>query len=252
MDLTEAIPQKILRKYYQLAVSKSIWEFKSHPEEVRYALLAIFLEMRRKVVIDDLIEILIQIIHKIKIKSQKKVTKTLVKQIRKIHGKEKILLDFASASLENPKGIIEETLYPIIGGKKRLKALVEDLCSSREYGERVQSTIRRSYSSYYRQIIPIILDLINFRSNNRHYKPIIEALEIIKKNIESKATYFPQGEKVPIKGVISNQMKEFVIEKEEGKKNRFNRINYEICTFQALRDRLRCKEVWARRGRSLS
>lgn len=32
-------------------------------------------------------------------------------------------------------------------------------------------------------------------------------------------TYFPQGEKVQIKGVISNQIKEFVIEKEEGKKN---------------------------------
>ena len=31
MDLTKAIPQKILRKDYQLAVSKSIWEFKSHP-----------------------------------------------------------------------------------------------------------------------------------------------------------------------------------------------------------------------------
>lgn len=143
--------------------------------------------MRRKVVFDDLIEILIQIIHKIKIKSQKKVTKTLVKQIRKFHGKEKILLDFASVSLEN-QGIIEETLYPIIiiGGKKCLKALVEDLCSSREYDERVQSTIRRSYSSYYRQIIPIILDLINFRSNNRYYKPIIETLEIIKKNIDPK------------------------------------------------------------------
>jgi TnpA family transposase len=245
MDVTEGIPQKILRKYYQRAVSKSIWEFKSHPEEVRYALLAIFLEMRRKIVIDDLIEILIQIIHKIKIKSQKKVTKTLIKQIRKIHGKEKILLDFASTSLANPRGIIEETLYPVIGGEKRLKALVEDLCSSREYDERVYSTIRRSYSSHYRQIIPTILDLINFRSNNTSYQPIIEAIEIIKKNIQSKATHFPRGEKVPVKGVIPNQMKDLVIEKEEGKKPRINRISYEICTFQSLRDRLRCKEVWA-------
>ena len=245
MNVTENIPPKLLRKYYQRAVSQSIWEFKEHPKEIRYALLALFLDTKRKTIIDDLIELFIQIVHKIKIKSEKKVERTLVKEIKKVSGKEKILLDMANTSLENPEGIIEKTLYPIVGGRKRLKALVDELCSKREYEERVYSAIRRSYSSHYRQIIPDILDLIDFKSNNTKYQPLVEAIHVIKRNMRSKSLYFPEEEDVPIRGVISHQMKEVVIQKEKNKNHRFNRINYEICVFQSLRDRLRCKEIWA-------
>ena len=34
-----------------------------------------------------------------------------------------------------------------------------------------------------------------------------------------------------------------MIEK-QGQVERINRINYEICVLQALRERLRCKEIW--------
>ena len=246
MNLTDEIPAKLLRKYYQRAVSQSIWEFKQHPQEIRYSLLALFLDTKMRTITDDLIELFIQIIHKVKIKSEKKVEKTLVKEIRKVHGKEKILLNMANTSLKNPSGIIEEILYPVVGGKKRLKALVDELCSKREYNERVYSTIRRSYSSHYRQIIPDILDLIDFRSNNTKYQPLVRAIQVIKRNMRSKSLYLPQDEDVPVKGVIPNHMKEMVIYQEENEKPRFNRINYEICVFQSLRDRLRCKEIWVK------
>ena len=241
--LTDQISAKVLRKYYQRAISQSIWEFKRQPEEIRYALLALFLDARRKIITDDLIELLIQITHKIKINSEKKVEKTLVKEIRKVYGKEKILFDMATTAIENPEGIIEETLYPIVGGKERLQDLVKELSSQKEYNERVYSTIRRSYSSHYRQIIPDILDLIDFKSNNTDYQPLVQAIQIIKKHIRSKMHYLPQEEDIPIEGVIPTQLKDIVIE-DKNDELCFNRINYEICVFQSLRDRLRCKEVW--------
>ncbi|MEM7175181.1 MAG: Tn3 family transposase [Chlamydiota bacterium] len=242
-QLTDQIVPKILRKYYQRAVSQSIWEFKRQPEEIRYSLIALFLDVRRKIIIDDLIELLIQITHKIKINSEKRVEKTLVKEIRKIYGKEKILLDMATTSLEHPDGVIAETLYPVVGGKERLEALAKELSSKREYNERVYSTIRRSYSSHYRQMIPHILNLIDFKSNNTEYQPLIQAVQIIKKYIDSKLKYLPQEEAIPFQGVIPNQLQDIVIE-EKNDTLRFNRINYEICVFQSLRDRLRCKEIW--------
>lgn len=232
--LTDQTSPKVLRKYYQRAISQSIWEFKRQPKEIRYALLALFLDVRRKIITDDLIELLIQITHKIKINSEKKVEKTLVKEIRKVYGKEKILFDMATTAVKNPQGIIEETLYPIVGGRERLLDLVKELSSQKEYNERVYSTIRRSYSSYYRQIIPDILDLIDFKSNNSDYQPLVQAIQIIKKHIRSKMHYLPQDEDIPIEGVIPNQLKDIVIE-EKSNELRFNRINYEICVFQSFK-----------------
>lgn len=241
--LTDQIFPKVLRKYYQRAVSQSIWEFKRQPQEIRYALLALLLDVRRKVITDDLIELLIQITHKIKINSEKKIEKTLVKEIHKVYGKEKILFDMATTAIENPEGIIEETLYPVVGGKQRLQDLVKELSSQKEYNERLYSKIRRSYSSHYRQIIPDILDLIDFKSNNTEYQPLVQGIQIIKQHIRSKMHYLPQEEDIPIEGVIPNQLRDIVIEEKNGNL-RLNRINYEICLFQSLRDRLRCKEVW--------
>lgn len=43
--------------------------------------------------------------------------------------------------------------------------------------------------------------------------------------------------------MVKPKWRDVVIEK-HGKTLRINRINYEICVLQALRDRLRCKEIW--------
>lgn len=38
--------------------------------------------------------------------------------------------------------------------------------------------------------------------------------------------------------------REIVVEKDDKDQERINRINYEISALQALRDKLRCKEIW--------
>ena len=49
---------------------------------------------------------------------------------------------------------------------------------------------------------------------------------------------------MPIEGVITGKWREIVLEKDKDGTGRINRINYEICVLQALRERLRSKEIW--------
>src|SRR5215211_6997206 len=59
--------------------------------------------------------------------------------------------------------------------------------------------------------------------------------------------YFRVDE-IAIEGVIRPKWRDIVLEDAPGGGQRINRINYEICyeicVLQALRERLRCKEVW--------
>ena len=73
---------------------------------------------------------------------------------------------------------------------------------------------------------------------------MIEALELLKRFAGSKAHGFPPKETVPVDGVVRGLWREAVIETEADGRSRVNRITYEICVLEALRDRLRCKEIW--------
>ena len=49
---------------------------------------------------------------------------------------------------------------------------------------------------------------------------------------------------MPIDGVIPTAWRSFVTITDNDGRTRVNRITYEICVLQALRERLRCKEIW--------
>ena len=52
-------------------------------------------------------------------------------------------------------------------------------------------------------------------------------------------------DEVPIEGVVRPKWRDIIIEEApDGSTTRINRINYEICILQTLREKLRCKEVW--------
>src|SRR5208283_399240 len=75
-------------------------------------------------------------------------------------------------------------------------------------------------------------------------RPVIKALELIKKYTPVTTRYFNNDNEMPIDGVVKPGMRETVIEKDDNGKERINRINYEIVVLQALREKLRCKEIW--------
>src|SRR4051794_19398930 len=73
--------------------------------------------------------------------------------------------------------------------------------------------------------------------------PLLDALGAIRRAEGEGRQYFRDDE-VAIEGVIRPKWRDVVLEDAPGGGQRVNRINYEICALQTLRERLRCKEVW--------
>jgi TnpA family transposase len=93
-------------------------------------------------------------------------------------------------------------------------------------------------------MLPPLLEVLTFRSNNEQYKPLIEALAIVAAYLEEKDAYYPQDQEVPIADVIQKQWQSWIYQKDSDGRRRIRRVRYELCVLQALRDKLRCKEIW--------
>src|SRR6266705_2009037 len=102
--------------------------------------------------------------------------------------------------------------------------------------------MRQKYGHHYRQMLPLILEHLTFRSENR-FQPVIEALAVIKQYLGTKGPYFPAEEQVPLDGVVMPSWRDTVLEEHEGTV-RINRQYYELCVLQRLEHAVKCKEVW--------
>lgn len=243
-EILKQIPVKTLATYKTRVASQSTWETKRHPPNCRYALAAIFLYLRKAEIIDALIELLIQIIHKLTVRADNKVKKILLKDFKKVYGKNQLLYQIAGAALEQPQGLIEDVIFPIVN-KSTLDNLIKEYKSNGPgYKNEVHKVIRASYSNHYRRMVPRILDNLPFQSSNERHQPILDAWQFIKENKDSSQQYFLLNSEIPVDGVISLKWRDVVIEKNKKGHEKVNRINYEICVLQALREKLRCKEIW--------
>ena len=93
-------------------------------------------------------------------------------------------------------------------------------------------------------MVPAILAALEFRSNNDVHRPVIQALELLRRYADSRVHYYAATDDVPIKGIVKKDWLDLVVEKDEDGTERVNRINYELALLKALRERLRCKEIW--------
>lgn len=99
--------------------------------------------------------------------------------------------------------------------------------------------MRGSYAGHYRRILPKLLSVLEFRSNNAVHRPVLEALDWIRQAFNTGCRVTPRNG-VPIEGVIPPKWRGTII----GKDGRINRISYELCVLSQLRDRIRAKEIW--------
>ncbi len=92
-------------------------------------------------------------------------------------------------------------------------------------------------------MIPRLLAALDFRSNNGAHRPLLDALAAIRRAEGDGRQYFSVDE-IATDGVIRPKWRDIVIEDAPGGGKRVNRINYEFCVLQTLRERMRYKEVW--------
>lgn len=138
----------------------------------------------------------------IKVRAEHKEEKRLLNHFIRVDGKQQLLFDLSEAMLEHPEGIIKEILYLIVG-QARLEALVEEAKQTGPFRRAVQTRIGSSYSHHYRQILPPLLEVLEFRSNNARHRPLIDALEVVKTYLEAEhRTFYPMDALVPMQDVI--------------------------------------------------
>ena len=212
-------------------------EMRRHASEKRFGLLAVYLMHRRSQLIDGLIGLLLEVVHRLGTRSRRKVIQGIAADIGAVHGKERLLVEIAAAALDHPEGRIEDVIFPIAGAAK-LRAVIDEHRAKGTLDARIQQTMRNSYASHYRRMLPPLLQALRFRSNNAMWHPILSALDLIIRFAEAGRRVVSEND-IPA-GTVPGKWRSAVID-ESG---RVNVVSFELCVLTQLRERIRAKEIW--------
>jgi TnpA family transposase len=213
-------------------------EMRRHTPARQLGLYAIYLLSREAQLTDAMIDLLIETVHKIATRSRRKIVSEIARDIERVHGKERLLVEIANAAIEEPSGRICDVIFPI-AGKDKLAAIVRESHAKGALDRRIYRVMRGSWASHYRRMLPNLLSILEFRSNNVVWRPVLAALDWIRSKVDDGCRFVPVQD-VPIDEVIPARWRSSVIDDD----GRVNRISYELCVLTQLRDRLRSKEIW--------
>ncbi|HNO58189.1 MAG TPA: Tn3 family transposase, partial [Accumulibacter sp.] len=175
---------------------------------------------------------------------ERKVERELLEDLKRVSGKQNLLFNLADATLTQPDGVVRDVVFPVVG-EQTLRDLVKEWkATGPTYRVTLRTVIRNSYQGHYRRMVPTLLAALEFRSNNDRHRPVMDALDLVKRFADTKVHTFPADEEVPLDGVVRGLWREAVMEKDAAGRDRVNRVTYEIAALEALRERLRCKEIW--------
>ena len=239
----DGIPAKFIDQFSQRCSTESIRELRRHPVAIRYSMVAMYCWRRRQQMTDSLLDRLLDVIHHLGTRAEKKIDQRQFAQFKKVRGKARLLFKLAEATVDHPDGIIKEVVYPIVGQKTLQQLVVEFKAIGFDFEREVQGQMRSSYGHHYRRMLMPVLEALRFDSNNAVHRPVIDALNVLKANRDNTNRYYA-ADAVPLAGVVPRKWRKVLVEKSKQGEERVNRINYEICVLQALRRRLRTKELW--------
>lgn len=218
--------------------SEKASEMRRHAPARRLGMYAVFLMTREAEIVDGLVDLLIETVHRIGAKAERKVAMAVARDVEAVYGKEKLLADIAVATIARPDGTVCDVIFPI-AGEKKLAAIIKEHQARGVWPRRVYETMRSSYAGHYRRMLPHLLEVLEFRSNNGAHRPVLDALAWIRRMIDDGRRIIRREDGVPIEGVVPAKWRDAVIDD-----GRINRISYELCVLTALRERIRCKEIW--------
>jgi hypothetical protein len=124
-DLFRQVPHKVLRLYRQRVMVEEPFELRRHPTPVRLTLLAAFCTLRSQELTDNLVDVLLQVVHRISRKAERRVEHELLDDLKRVNGKHGLLFRLADASLAQPDGVVREVVYPVVP-EPTLRELVKE------------------------------------------------------------------------------------------------------------------------------
>ncbi|MFG2826814.1 Tn3 family transposase [Streptomyces sp. NPDC048434] len=234
--------EKLVAAWRARAIKMYPSDFRDTSEDVRITLLAALCSSRQAEITDALVDLLIALVHKINTRAERRVEKQLTAELKKVRGKEGILFKLAEAAVGKPDEVVRRALYPVVGEKTLKDLVAEAKANEKVFKAKVRTTLRSSYSSYYRQMLPPLLNTLGFKCNNTAYQPVMDAMKLLKKyaGVDGKTRFYDAADVVPMDGVVRKEWREAVVDD----KGRVERIPYELCVLVALRDAVRRREIY--------
>jgi hypothetical protein len=156
-----ASPRDLERCRRRVAV-EAPHELRRHPDAARITWLAAFVYLRARSLTDDLVDLLIETIHRIGARAERKVERELLNDIKRVGGKQNLLFELADATLAQPDGVVREVVFPVVG-EETLRDLVKEWKATGPTYRTTLRTVIRNSSGAAR------------RSCDRHHPPFFPA-----------------------------------------------------------------------------
>ena len=184
--------------------------------------------------------LLIELVHRISVRAERKVENELSSEFRRVHGKQGILFKLAAPAVDHPDELVRTALYPVVGEATLRDLVAEARADERTFSTRVRVQLRSCYSHHYRRGLPKLLKALRFRCNNTAHKPVMDALDLLERYDGSAEKSYAAGDVVPLDHVVPDDWRPAVVDE----RGRVERIPYELCVLVALRAAIRRREIW--------
>ena len=244
-DVFEGLSQQLVDRYRQRVETESLTEIRRHPDPIRYLLLSAFCSQRSQEIVDSIIELFILLVHKLESRSRKRASSEIIATAQETENHDQMLYQIAVAALAQPEGTVQDVIYPV-ANETQLETVVETLGEGgKSLKERLHAKMRRSYTRYYRRLLPLILKALEFRSDSLNLQPLLEAIQLLKASAEvPSAEPYPKETDVPMEGVLSAEWQDAVMVTGKQGEPEIDRASYELGVLRIVREKLRCKELW--------
>ena len=233
-------PEKLVIAWRSRAARMYPSDFAKAPGPVKWTLLAALSHVRLAELTDGLVDLLIELVHRISVRAERKVENELSSEFRRVHGKQGILFKLAAAAVDHPDELVRAALYPVVGEATLRDLVAEARANERAFSTRVRVQLRSSYSHHYRRGLPKLLKALRFRCNNTAHKPVTDALDLLERYDGSAERFYAAGDVVPLDHVVPDDWRPAVVDE----RGRVERIPYELCVLVALRAAIRRREIW--------
>jgi len=113
-DLFAGIPLHELEVYCKRVAVEEPHELRRHPKSARLTWLAAFAVVRGRAVTDNLVDLLVETIHRINARAERRVEHELLEDLKRVSGKQSLLFQVADVALAHPDGIVRDVVFPIV------------------------------------------------------------------------------------------------------------------------------------------
>jgi hypothetical protein len=104
VDLFDDTSPRYLERCRRRVVVEAPHELRRHPDAARITWLAAFVYLRARSLADDLVDLLIETIHQIGARAERKVERELLDDLKRVTGKQNLLFELADVTLAQPDG----------------------------------------------------------------------------------------------------------------------------------------------------